>query len=90
MYPAEDNPIDPLLAHKATADPDTMYLHEALKQPDQQHFINVMTKEVNKRIGNGNFIIQKKARPAKGCKSAPGRVANETQTPPHHGENKEV
>jgi len=24
------------LTFKATADPDTMYLHEALKQPDQE------------------------------------------------------
>ena len=30
--------MDPLLAFKASADPDTMYLHQAMKQPDKQKF----------------------------------------------------
>ena len=29
---------EPLLAYKATADPDTMYLHEAMKQKDWKNF----------------------------------------------------
>ena len=26
--------IDPLMAYKATSDSDTMYMHQAMKQPD--------------------------------------------------------
>jgi hypothetical protein len=34
------------LTFKATADPDTMYLHEALKQPDQEQFLKAMDEEI--------------------------------------------
>jgi len=34
------------MAWKATADPDTMYLHQALKQPDQQKFLEAMDEEI--------------------------------------------
>ena len=39
----EDNP---LLAFKANTDPDTMYMHKALKEPDRAQFIKAMLKEV--------------------------------------------
>ena len=37
-------PIDDktLMAYKATADPDTMYLHQAMKQPDRKEFLKAM------------------------------------------------
>jgi hypothetical protein len=31
---------------KATADPDKMYLHEALKQPDWEQFLKAMDEEI--------------------------------------------
>ena len=31
---------DPLYIYKAVSDPDTMYLHEAMKQTDKDHFID--------------------------------------------------
>ena len=34
------------MAWKATADPDTMYLHQALKQLDQQQFLEAMDEEI--------------------------------------------
>jgi DNA-binding phage protein len=37
---------NPLLAYKAHAAPDTMYLHEALREDDKEHFIQAMKKEV--------------------------------------------
>ena len=40
----EDNP---LLEFKANADPDTMYMHEALKDPDKAQFIKAMLTEVS-------------------------------------------
>ena len=48
---------DPLFAYKATADPDTMYMHEAMKQPDKAEFKAAMVKEVKDQMDNGNFTI---------------------------------
>ena len=37
--PFEIEPIEnPVLAFKATSDPDTMYHHQAMRQPDRQEF----------------------------------------------------
>ena len=47
---------DPM-ALKASADPDTMYLHEAMKEADRKHFITAMKKEVQDQMDNGNFTI---------------------------------
>ena len=40
MYPIDDklNSDDPLLAYKATSDPDTLYFHQAMKEPDRKEF----------------------------------------------------
>ena len=35
------------LSFKASADPDTMYLHEALQQPDKEQFLKAMEEEVD-------------------------------------------
>ena len=37
---------NPLFAFKAKTDPDTMYLHEAMCQPNQKEFIYAMDKEL--------------------------------------------
>jgi hypothetical protein len=62
MYPItqEQEHSNPLLAYKASADPDTMYLHEAMKEPDRQQFVAAMDKEVKDQMGpdgNKNFSI---------------------------------
>ncbi|KAI2509498.1 hypothetical protein MHU86_4875 [Fragilaria crotonensis] len=36
----------PMLAFAASADPDTMYYHEAMREPDRAEFIKAMEKEV--------------------------------------------
>ena len=41
----------PLQAYKATADPDTMYMHQAMKQDDKQDFIKAMLKEIKDQQG---------------------------------------
>ena len=51
---------EPLLAYKATADPDTMYLHEAMKQKDWKEFRKAMQKEVDDRMKDKNFSITHK------------------------------
>ena len=50
MFPKGESPDledNPLLAFKANAEPDTMYMHGALKEPDRAQFIKAMIKEVS-------------------------------------------
>ena len=53
---------NPRLAYAASADPDTMYLHEALKQPDRHKFIEAMHKEVQDHIEKGIWEIYPKGK----------------------------
>ena len=61
----------PLLAFKASADPDTMYMHQALKQPDSRKFAEAMKKEVQDQIDNGNFSVIKRSEVPEGEKVLP-------------------
>ena len=45
------------LACKASTDPDTMYMHQAMKQPDKAEFVQAMEKEVLDQMNNNNFTI---------------------------------
>ncbi|GFH52929.1 hypothetical protein CTEN210_09405 [Chaetoceros tenuissimus] len=56
----EDTEENPLLAFKANADPDTLYHHEAMKQPDRKEFIKSMQKEVDDQMKNNNFTVIKR------------------------------
>lgn len=47
----------PFMAYKATSDPDTMYLHKAMKQPDKIKFLKRIQKKVRDQRENGNFTI---------------------------------
>ena len=63
MFPEHDNQVKiqvPLAAFKATTDPDTMYHHEAMREPDKAEFMKAMAKEVKDQMENGNFPIVKK------------------------------
>jgi len=51
----------PLFASKAKSDPDTMYLHEALRQPDWKEFVKAMDKELQYQLDHGNFTIVHKS-----------------------------
>ncbi len=47
-----------MVAHKAAAsDPDTMYRHEAMKEPDYVQFLKAMEKEIQDQMGSGNFHL---------------------------------
>jgi hypothetical protein len=48
-----------LLAMKASADPDTMYHHQAMREPDRDEFVKAMQKEIDDQMENGNFTIMK-------------------------------
>jgi len=54
-------PENPLLALKAArqSDPDTMYLWQAMKQPDWMQFKQAMQDEVNAHTINGHWTLVK-------------------------------
>ena len=47
----------PLLTYKASTDPNTMYMHEAMREPDKVEFLKAMVKEVEDQMKNGNYSI---------------------------------
>ena len=53
---------DDILAYKATSDPDTMYLHQAMKEPDRKQFLKAMEKEMTDQMDHGNFSIIKRSK----------------------------
>ena len=61
MFPDEQQAqlldSNPLLAFAASNDPDVMYLHEAMRQPDKEQFLEAMKKEVEGQTKNGNWSI---------------------------------
>jgi hypothetical protein len=65
----EENPY--LTAFAASADPDTMYLQEALRQPDRQQFLTAMEKEVEDHTKNGNWKVVSRAEIPKGVPVLP-------------------
>ena len=72
MYAEEQSlEVEDLVALKAQADPDTMYFHQAMREPDADKFIQAMDKEIQDQCLNGNFeVIPKKDMP-KGVKPLP-------------------
>jgi hypothetical protein len=73
MFPnsATDHDEFPLLAHVARSDPDTMYMHEAMKQPDRKQFLQAMQKEVEDQTNNGNWSIVKRSQVPEGASILP-------------------
>jgi hypothetical protein len=44
-------------AFKTTANPDTLYLHQAMKETDREQFKEAMIKEVKDQENNKNFTV---------------------------------
>lgn len=61
MFPDIGSEKNPLVVMKATSDPDTMYMHEAMREPDKEHFKKAMKKEWNDQLSNGNFVVRHKS-----------------------------
>ena len=61
MFPTDttDLPTEQpsLQAFKAMADPDSMYLHQAMKQPDADKFLDAMDKEVKQQVEKGVYSL---------------------------------
>ena len=53
----EDKDENPLLAFAASADPDTMHYHKAMKQEDSKEFKKAMQQELNAHTESGNWIL---------------------------------
>ena len=67
MFPECDSMIDderdnPLHAYKAVVDHDTMYLHQAMKEPDRQEFLKAIQKEIDDKYNNKNSRLLVDAR----------------------------
>jgi hypothetical protein len=62
---------DPLKIFKATSDPDTMYHHEAMKEPDAEKFKQAMQKEWDDQLNNGNFTIHHRSKVSEGATILP-------------------
>ena len=63
--------INPLMIYKATADPDTMYHHQAMRQPDRTEFKAIMDKEIKDQMKNGNFTLLRRDSLPKGTQILP-------------------
>ena len=45
------------MAYAASADPDTMYLHEAMREPDADKFEQAMLREVHDHVAKRHWRI---------------------------------
>ena len=62
---------EPLYVYKSTADPDTLYHHEAMKQTDKREFQQAMQKEIDDRMNDNNYSIIKRSDVPKGASILP-------------------
>jgi hypothetical protein len=68
----ESAPEDPIAAFSTSADPDTMYYHEAMKEPDKAQFLEAMVKEVRDHTEAKNWEVIPKSRVPEGHRISPG------------------
>ena len=61
---------DPI-AYSASSDPDTMYMDQAMKQPDRKQFIKAMVDEVAAHTNNGHWKLLLKSDVPTGIKILP-------------------
>ncbi len=67
MFPEyEHDHINPFLAYKAVSDPDTLYYHQAMREPDRNEFKSGMEKEIKDQFENGNFTVIHKSKVPEG------------------------
>jgi hypothetical protein len=71
MHPVRDEDDNPLLAHKALADPDAMCVHEAMKEPDRKELIKAMQKETFDQSNNKNFSMTHRSKVPEGATVLP-------------------
>ena len=62
---------DPIHAYAASADLDTLYHHEAMREPDAPQFMKAMEKEFIDQWENGNFSLKKRTDIPEGARILP-------------------
>jgi hypothetical protein len=62
---------DPLLVYAATADPDTMYLHEVMQQQDKAKFMTAMKDEVLASDQSNNWQLVHRSKVPQGTPILP-------------------
>jgi hypothetical protein len=65
---------------------DTMYLQQALRQPDAKEFVQAVIKEVNGHVDCNNWTLQKRSKVPEDVQIT-FRVATTTQTWSHNKQN---
>lgn len=77
MFPRDDDHqengmiVNDILAMKAKADPDTLYLHEARRQPDWGKFQEAMELEIDEQVNKGIYSVVKREDVPAGIKILP-------------------
>jgi len=66
-YQDQDNRDDPI-SYLAKTDSDTMYLHQALQEPNRDQFIRAVIKEVKDHISRGHWDLVPVSKVPKGEK----------------------
>jgi hypothetical protein len=66
-YDIQDRASDPI-AYSATSDPDTMYWHQAMQEPDKAEFIKAAEAEVKSHVDNEHVELVRRDQLPKGTK----------------------
>ena len=66
-YKLQDEMFDPI-AFKTTSNPDDMYYHQALKEPDKDQFLQAIVKEINDHIEGNHWQLIPKSEVPNGTK----------------------
>ena len=69
-YALQEEMSNPI-AYAASADKDTMYMHQAMRQPDKKQFIQAMVEEVTAHTKNGHWKIIPRSQVPEGTKVLP-------------------
>ncbi len=56
-----------MLAYKASTDPDTMYYHQAMKEPGKDKFLAAIDKECEAHYKEGNYKLVKRSKMPEGA-----------------------
>jgi hypothetical protein len=66
-YDIQDRASDPI-SFSATSDPDTMYWHQAMQQPDKADFLKAAEAEVKSHVDNEHFVLMERSSLPRGTK----------------------
>jgi hypothetical protein len=67
-YKLQDMMNDPIAFLSQHGDPDTMYFHQAMRQPDRDEFIKALVKEINDHIINKHWVLVRRDQVPPGTK----------------------